>query len=289
MKILGNLIKSRKVYFAETLKQSDKALEELRHEHFNSKTLRTLFYDPRFKSAEPDTFMIINRETGEPYKVYSLLNLGPNKKDIWYNVYIYTKEAFSEIEGYGGCAHLGEKNFHMIKNQFGKLIMDTGFMNSKADDKYIGIGIRADQVHIDFALKNGITTIPRESYPNAILYHLKMGFEPVQKLVRVRSKKKLDKLMAKIYEQSKDIKEENFTPIVIEKKGILGKRYYLDKNTTKAVATLRAVKKHLAETGNLRPRFINNADNIDLELKGDNLQVWKNMLNGKPMFENTKY
>jgi hypothetical protein len=50
---------------------------------------------------------------------------------------------------------------------------------------------------------------------------------------------------------------------------------------------LRTIKEFFLKNNSLRPKSIE-GENVDLELKGDNLQVWRNILSGKPMFDGIK-
>ena len=71
---------------------------------------------------------------------------------------------------------IGTKSFHAKGNE-----LIWGNMETRPSD-FIGLGIIEDALQIETALSLGIRNIPRESLPEATLYHTKMGYLPIQKL-----------------------------------------------------------------------------------------------------------
>lgn len=262
-------------YLRNAVEISKNAVQELKKEQFNSKTLNTLFYDERFVSKNKDTTIVISRETGEPVKVYKdifveNMQTRVNGTTTYCDLVLYSDEA----KNHG----IGSKKFR-IENYSKNSRMAAGYMQN-FDKDLIGLGIREDEYQIETAIERGFKSIPRISYPQALLYHLKMGFTPVQKLIRVRTEEKVNSLLKETANQARTIKNENFTPVIVERKGLFGKRYYFDENTTLALAYLRTIRANLANKTTSRPDVINGT-NIDLELTGENLQKWADMLSGK--------
>lgn len=277
MRIHGFGIKNRRSFFIDAVKASENALQELRQEAFNSKTLETLFYDRRYRAVEPNTCLVQSSATHEPVKLYiskhkDCCKYEQKQRDI-YRINIF------EIDDSFCLNKAGYKKFSIL-NYNNKKAMEFGQMNSFSE-KYKGIGIREDEIQIKEALDNDIKSVERESFVSAILYHLKMGFTPVQKLFRVRSKKGIDELLSKLKSRSPEIPMENYTPIIVQKKGVFGTKYYFDENTTQAVGALRTVKEKM--TGNIRPEKMQDSQLIDLELSGENLEKWRKMLAGIPI------
>lgn len=266
-------------YLKNALMVSNEAVKELKRESFNSETLRTLFYDKRFQSDKEGVTRVLLRETGEPAEVRievetdKKMKVQSGKVVSYYDVFVYKNNGDK----------IGKKTFY-IEHKSKRKKMKQGYMESR-DNDYIGLGIREDQKQIETAFEEGIDYIPRTSYPEALQYHLKMGFTPIQHLRRVRCKADVEKMLSDILDEVDDFTREKVTPVIAEKRGLFGKRYFLDENTTLALTYLRTVKEFFLNNKNVpRPKSIE-GDNVELELKGDNLKVWRNILSGKPMFD----
>lgn len=276
-------ISSVKNYFNNAVKISNEALKELEKERFNSDTLKTLFYDKRFLSDEKAKTFVQSRQNGEPVKIYV---------DFFADTPFIDKKnrivKFYDIKLYDDIAKeipVATKHFRLERS--GKTLkMQPGYMESNSDD-YIGLGIREDQMQIETAIEKGLSNVPRTSYPEAILYHLKMGFTPVKRLIRVKNQGDVETFIKNIMRHSSMTEKDSITPIIVSKRSLFGKRYYYDENTTLTVAYLKKIKENLLCKKNMRPDSIEGAL-VGLELVGDNLQVWKNMLSGKPMFDGIK-
>ena len=174
---------------------------------------------------------------------------------------------------------MGKKQFAMITNQDGKKEMRSRCMLSSYDAckraGVKGIGTIEDILHIMYAVKNGIKSIPRYSYAKSTLFHLKMGFTPVQELWQINSLYDVEKFMKEMVDYSAmDIAPQNYTPIIVFKDG----KYYLDKNTTQCIANLRQIKQNY-DNGlgdSVRP-FIR-GQGVEMELTGKNYDIWKRII-----------
>ena len=102
----------------------------------------------------------------------------------------------------------------------------------------------------------------------------------MQKLVRVRFKATLDHIMRGLKITSFGIKKDYFTPIVVEKDGIFGKKYYLDINSTQALANFRYAKEEIKKGVTRRPEPLNFAHNVDMVLDKEGISVWNKMIQG---------
>lgn len=266
------------------LDASQKAMCELYAENFNSKTLKQLFLDPKFRSQEADTVIVKSKETGEPVKVFvrKTFDLLGEFKNFYYNFY-KSKENIAEKD------LLAEKSFAMsFKRNFGFPLIETyaGMMKTKTDE-FVGLGIRADELQIKDALAQGATSIRRTSIPTAILYHLKMGFVPRQELVRIKDEAALERTVKEILVDFPESDKHLLTPIVIKKETFWGEKFFIDINNTKAVAFLRKAYHLLKEKPEeLKRPFIRGAL-VDMELSGENLTKWKDAIDGKGCFDTT--
>lgn len=261
------------------LTASKAAMRELLAERFNSKTLKTFYSNDEFVSTKPNTVIVQSRETGKPVEiVYEFFKdkVGPFVDSFIYDFY----------RKVGDVCNIGSKDFQIKKLFFGlgKSKVQTGMMHSNADD-LVGIGIRQDELQIREALKRGVKKIPRHSTQRAVLYHVRMGYMPKPKLVRIRHPQRIKVEMEKLLKLSPEVNPEFFTPIIVEKKGLFGTRYYLDTSTTQAIANIRQIK--LMSKGDpLRAKRIRfKADHIEMELSGDGLETWKQMIAGTHVFK----
>lgn len=265
--------------FSNYIAASKSAMRELLAERFNSKTLKTFYSNDEFVSTKPNTVIVQSRETGKPVEiVYEFFKdkAGHFVDSFTYDFYRKAGEKFG----------IGSKDFQIKRLFFGlgKPKFEPGMMHSNADD-LVGIGIRQDELQIREALKRDVKKIPRHSTQRAVLYHVRMGYMPKPKLVRIRHPQKIKVEMEKLLKLSPEVKPEFFTPIIVEKKGLFGTRYYLDTSTTQAIANIRQIK--LMSEGDplcvKRIRF--RADHVEMELLKDGLETWKRMLEGTHTFK----
>ena len=255
---------------------SQKAMQEIDAEYFNSKTLKELYSDKRFMSTEPNFTFVKSTKTGEPEKIRiktEIIKMDDGYED---NEYKFFKSNY---------IYCGEKTFGIIpkNNNARQKKMYAGMMNTYPID-FVGLGIRQDEIQVKKALEKGISSIPRLSVPEATLYHIKMGFKPVEFLERIWSIRHLKFKIQTILKECPDIAKELITPIVKEKKNLFGNRYYLDVNSTIALANLRTIKKLLLEKKQPLNRVKSlNSRTVEMVLDGKNLDYWKSLLSGKYM------
>lgn len=256
--------------FKNILLNSHRAMNEIKAEHFNSKTLKELYSNKCFFSKNPDIVKVKSLYTGQPVSIGYKLTKSQNNNELFYRYELYEME--SNIPR-------GLKTFG-IDTISRQPKMYSGIMKSYYLD-LAGIGIREDELQIKEALKKGIKSIPRISFPEAILYHIKMGFKPVEELEIIFSLKHLKEKMEKLMAENPILDRKLFTPIIKVKKTLLGRLFYFDKNSTISLANMRAVKKYLAKhpTENRAKVFI--SDNSNLILEGNELKKWKDMISGK--------
>lgn len=258
---------------------SKSAMRELLAERFNSKTLKTFYSNDEYISTKPNTVIVQSKITGKPVEIF----------------YEFTKQKCSDfidslVFGFFKSSDdnwsLGYKDF-LIKRPIlglGKPRFMSGLMSSNADH-LVGIGIRQDELQVREALKRGVKKIPRFSTPKATLYHVRMGYMPKQKLVRIRRPQKIKVEMDKLLKVAPDVKPEFFTPIIVEKKGLFGTRYYLDVNTTNAIANIRQIKYMIDGKPILAKSIRFSGEHIEMELSGEGLETWKRMLDGTYTFK----
>ena len=265
--------------FSSYITASKSAMRELLAERFNSKTLKTFYSNDEFVSTKPNTVIVQSRETGEPVEI--VYEFFKDKVDFFLDSFTY-----NFYRKAGDICDIGSKDFQIKRLFFGlgKSKVQTGMMHSNADD-LVGIGIRQDELQIREALKSGVKKIPRHSTQRAVLYHVRMGYMPKPKLIRIRHPQKIKVEIEKLFKSSPEVKPEFFTPIIVEKKGLFGTRYYLDTSTTQAIANIRQIK--LMSKGDpLRAKRIRfKADHVEMELSGDGLETWKRMLAGTHLFK----
>lgn len=253
---------------AELIQRSKEAMQEISNENFNSETLRTLFTTD-FKPKTPRHMMAIS--TTQPqkpvevgYKIYA-------RSDSMVSIDVFSKESEECL--------LGHKEYFLDSDKEGNRVMESGYMSSdkeaceKAGVK--GIGTIENILQVIEAIKNGIRQIPRNSYARATLFHLKMGFTPVQQLEEIDSIRTLDTVLKRMTDYSAlDISSRNYTPIIVAKDG----KYYLDENTTQCIANLRQIRQNYRNGlgDSVRP-FIRGRG-VTLELSGKNYDIWKDMI-----------
>lgn len=257
-------------------------MQQISAEKFNSKTLKQFFSDPKFISNTKDTVIVKSKKTGEPVEVFVRKTM-----DGIGGVFNHYYDFFKSKENTSQKDLLAEKYFTITsKKIFTKIIPEfhIGMMRTKTDE-YVGLGIRADELQIKEAISQGVDRIARASVPSAILYHLKMGYIPKQELVRIKNEASLKKVMNEIYEELPNINKEFFTPIIIEKNSFFGKKFFLDINNTKTIAFIRKSQKILKECPEKIKKPQMSGEIVDMELSGQELQMWKDAIEGKGCFD----
>jgi hypothetical protein len=167
--------------------------------------------------------------------------------------------------------------FPFLKPKF-----NPGRMQTNIED-LVGLGIRADELQIREAIKQGVSKIGRISTPKATLYHVRMGYMPKPELVRVRSVQDINSQLSQMTYYS-DIDKKFYTPIIVKKKGLFGPRYYLDTNTTQAIANIRHINYESCGNPLIAKGLHFSSDHIEMELSGKNLDTWRRMIDGTYKF-----
>lgn len=174
---------------------------------------------------------------------------------------------------------LGSKTYFLERGEDGIFHMFSGSMSSDEElCKKIGvkgIGMLERILQINDAIKRNISSIPCISYARSVLFHLKMGFMPVQHLEQINSLSDIKKIMDNLKNRSiLDVFAENYTPIIVKK----GDNYYLDSNTTQCVANLRQIKNNYKKFPDRGPRPFIRGTCVDMILDGGNYNLWKDMI-----------
>ena len=170
--------------------------------------------------------------------------------------------------------HISSKSFQIEAHpnpRIGTHMIPGSMENTPCD--IAGLGIIEDALQIETALRHGIKVIPRESAAKATLFHTRMGFLPSQDLIEIKSYDDVLDILKDIMKKSPDIKLKNYKPIIVERDG----KYFLDINATQAQASVREIKERLLQEGSYRLEKLE-AVGTDLELSGEELNAWSNML-----------
>ena len=235
---------------------------------FNSNTMKTLLTDT-FVQGDRHSVLVQRALTGEPVKLQLKITQKPLEKINGY------EEIYDLIDKYGQLA--GRKRLQIKEGKYNKpeifndgMVNESGYLN--------GIGIRLDQIHIERALQLGIDTIKRTSLAQAVLYHVKMGFLPIEKLTKIKN---LDELKMLIYDYMvavRNVSKNNVLPIIKETKN----GFYYDENKTHTFSNLLHCKEQLERTKSSRLYGLN-APHTFLELKGKELEYWKQIIKEHPI------
>lgn len=247
---------------------------------FRSKTLQELLSDRfEYKGNEPNIILIKDKTTGNPVEVFvdikqDVAVLG----DIIREEYsIWTKDKKSL---------LGEKDFFIKKVSLDNVCMVQGNMEN-CNPLYSGVGIRLDQMQIERALQLGIKSIPRTSYPQAIIFHTKMGFLPLTtQLIKLKNLKVVNKFSEHEFKLAVyDIPVENMrsNPFVVKMDG----EYYLDVNKTVAMSSVDMCEDILANTNEGRVLGLD-ISGIRMSLRGEELEHWKDIIKEHPILSRLK-
>ena len=245
------------------VKTSEKLIDSFKKENvFNSKTLHEIF-SPVF-SSETKAIYAKSKTNGKPVEIFI-----ENKTEADGRITEYIYNVFDKNH-----TRLGKKSFKIEAHpnpRIGTHMIPGSMENIPCD--IAGLGVIEDALQIETALKHGIKIIPRESASKATLFHTRMGFLPTQNLVEIKSYDDVWDILKDIIKNSPDIKLKNYKPIIIERDG----KYFLDINTTQAHASVREIKDRLSQEGNYRLENLE-AVGTDLELSGEELEFWNNLL-----------
>ena len=267
-------------YLCQASRKSVKEVSRLKNELvFQSKTMKELFTDAyEYKGAEKGIIYLKDKLSRKPTPVRVEVVQNPfmgNKNHVVENVYLVNPTNNLVI---------ADKNYDIKILENGKKIMYQGSM-STYDPNFIGAGIRMDQIQIARALELGIDSIPRSSYPQSIIYHIKMGFLPLENIEPMRSLSSIKKYIKSNYKDNNYTKLpiKYFRPIVVQKDN----KFYLDKSWMLVRAWVVKCKEVLAKTQKTRVRGYDTFT-IGLKLTGNELNTWKNLLKDFPILDKLK-
>lgn len=259
---------------SKLMQQSEDAMRELSNESLNSETLKAIFM-PNFRPQKPGQIMAVSTKLpNKPVEVgYEI-----NKNGQMVTIDIFSKGP--------NIKQLGHKFFSILKNSKDIPVMFNGCMVSyedacrKAGVK--GIGILQDLLQVKCAIENGINKIPCYSRAIATLFHVKMGFKPVQWLEQIHSLGDIEKIIKRVTnDPCSRIAPKHYTPIIISK-GANEKEYFLDTNTTQCIANIRQIKENLSNGIKEPYEVYFDVNGVDMILEGENYDFWKR--NVKEMF-----
>lgn len=260
-----------RIVLMQMVENSKKVMEEY-GTLFKSKTLETL-YQPEYhyKGMLPRTTYIIDKKTGQKKKmIITKFKLHGLQEELDER---YTGRTL-------GLKNLGYKMFG-TRDVAGNSTIRYGVMQSYNNNRYAGTQIRLTQVEVERAMQLHQDSIPLVSLPEALPFHTMMGFRPVEKNTRVRTVAEVKQIIKRL-KKSCCMNKENMTPIVHHKDG----EFYVDENQTVANALLRHFKT-LKDKG-VERNFHSEipANNVDMELRGKELEAWKQRAISQPILLN---
>ena len=260
-----------RIVLMQMVENSKKVMEEY-GTLFKSKTLETL-YQPEYhyKGMLPRTTYIIDKKTGQKKKmIITKFKLHGLQEELDER---YTGRTL-------GLKNLGYKMFG-TRDVAGNSTIRYGVMQSYNNNRYAGTQIRLTQVEVERAMQLHQDSIPLVSLPEALPFHTMMGFRPVEKNTRVRTVAEVKQIIKRL-KKSCCMNKENMTPIVHHKDG----EFYVDENQTVANALLRQFKtlKDKGVDRNFHSEIP--ANNVDMELRGKELEAWKQRAISQPILLN---
>ena len=257
-------------------KSSTNKLQQIKEkEVFHSKTLQELMSDRfEYKGAEPNIILVKDNITGKPVEVCVDIIQEPDATGrVVREVYrLWTKDKKKLI---------GIKDFYLKKNTDKTVTMFQGNMVN-CNPAYSGVGIRLDQMQIERALQMGVKSIPRVSYPQAILFHIKMGFLPrttsLEKLKSLKDVQKISEDALGLAVHDIPLKNIRSNPFIVK----MDDKYYLDINKTIAMSAIDLCRKILKNTGVNRVIGLDIAT-IRMSLRGQELEKWRQIIQQHPI------
>lgn len=263
-------------YLQNLLTESKRTFSNFKKENvLNSATLREMF-TPQYiyRGEKPNTYLVKSLETNRPVEIQAEMK---KSRSLFYEPDSHTD--FYQYRFYDKFRNeLGYKTFYINykSSEKGFKQMYIGYMENEANELYKGLGVRAEEIQIKAALDNNIEYIPRSACGSATLYHTKMGFLPqTDDLLEVKSEFDVNRYKNGLSRRSKDIKQKNFQPIIVEKDG----KYYIDVSKTQALANVAEIRDRLAEGYSFNDLETLDLDSSPLSLSGEELEYWKNLIN----------
>lgn len=271
-KIYANITKSKLCALAQ---ESAKRYEQCKEEFvLRSKTMEELLSDKfEYKGLKPDTIYVKNLATGEPLEAKFVRSFKKMSDFI---------EEIIELFDSSG-AKLGCKNFAYSKKN-GHYNMIAGDMQT-FNYNLGGVGFRLDQLHIERALQLGINSIPRQSLPEASIYHLKMGFLPKETIMdEIKSINQVKNFTEEDFKiMAKSIPLSHYKPVIVQK----GAKFYIDVNKTQLLTNIDECRNILHKNNGYRVLSLDSG-HTNLELSGQELEYWKSIIKQHPILEKSK-
>lgn len=241
---------------------------------FQSKTMQELFTDVfEYKGNEKNIIYLKNRTTGKPTPIIVKVT---NQTYLNNPNYIVEDIDFINPKTKQTIAH---KHYY-IKTLKDKKIMYQGEMATYSTE-IAGAGIRMDQIQIARAIDEGIDFIPRTSYPQSLIYHIKMGFLPTENSLKVFSLKEAKNYLKNFYKtHNKYLDKKYFEPLIFRNNN----EFFIDKDWVMTKAYIDKCQEILDKSKQYR---IDNFDHfyILLKLKEEELEKWKKLLERFPILD----
>lgn len=255
-------------YLEQLVSKSKKIYDNFKKANvFHSKTLAEMF-SPAYVNKNPNsnTVLVKSLKTNKPTEIFVKRRQFEKTAKKLYD-YGFFNDSEEEI---------AYKYFYIQNDEKSGLNeMLSGFMTVEANNLYSGLGIREEEMQIKDAIKYNIAEIPRYSLGHATLYHVKMGFLPIQGgLNEIKTIKDIEYHINLLSQKSRDIKLKNFKPILIKK----GNSFYIDLNTTQTIANVNEIKQRLTEGCTKQDLKFMDLSCVELKLSGEELEYWKKLI-----------
>lgn len=239
-----------------------------------SDTLREMFSNKYiYNGSKLNTILVKSLGTNAPVELKCTHSI--HEKMIDNNEYVIASHDYTFFNNLG--MKCGSKSFKIQYDRQNENCkkMIYGFMSSEANQLYKGVGVRADEIQIKFALDNNISSIPRLAAGHAVLYHIKMGFLPANNdLIQVNCKDDVDRAKVSILNKSGDLTPTNLIPIVDKFNG----KYYVNVNKTQALANVAEIKDKLSKGWSFEELINLYLEGLDMQLSGKELNYWKRLI-----------
>lgn len=259
---------------------SKKAMARYKRNAFESSTLKELMTDTfTYKGTKQNRFYAKDRVSGSPIPIdYEISTSTKN------NVKAKTAVTDVDFDFFFNGNKVGEKNFSIVTLPNSDKQILSGYMQNYSDD-IIGLGIRGDQMQIEYALQNGINQIPIYASDMATLFHAKMGFLPTENLHLVKSYKDALEKFEKLFKNYRDIygTDKNFKPIITR----INNEFFFDENKTIANMNLVRTTKDMKSTKNYEKVPWGRGLSSKMELSGKELGQWKILIQDRKILKET--
>ena len=246
-----------------------KTAKELPESALESKTMKKLF-SPEFKTPhrinEDGYYVttIIDKKTGKPVEAYikCLVNDPASEKFLGYeNWGIFIKNSEGKYEIVGNRAF--SPDFRLNK------ICPQDMSAEGGNDRFSGIGLREHQITVERMMQLGLDSIEICAEAQAFPFHYKSGFRVVP-LEKAISQEKIDKV-TDYWAQTTGISKEALKNATVTRKE--GDKIYFNSQTLENWRKLLYLKNNGKYCCGDTP----------MELKGDQLEHWKQLAKSQPI------